>query len=614
MDSFLVRIVTQSAWREPTSLAQALTKVNAELPSLGAEFRVDHGIWQTGQGLMLEWATSTAVGTSCLVEHFECDRGGVLLFGEITSEEVSISAARFAWETYRARGVIAVHELDGCFSAVIYDAQAAAIHAVSDLIGQRALRMSEHASGYHLSPHDACLVASGAASIDMDTTSSLSCLVLESSLRVHPLLSNVRGLEGHEVLVFNPNANVMTRRLPRLDLAARIDARDRNRQVQCLDEATTRIVESTKTWACSGRTLRCELTAGIDSRASFASVLGAGAAPFVEAVTSGGVDSVDFRTAQRLARLAHVRHSRLSDAVDDTSSFLANGTLRAFVTNGETDCKRAARPLPKWNPDGPIRVEGSSSEMFRGFFYQYAGFSGIAPNDPSSLTNLLLRRRYRRFGKIPVADEQIRRALKQRLLDTFTELVEASLNGNDALDLFERCAHWCSHVKRASWSTSRNPLLVPSAIRLAYTLPPPIGHRSGIHAALIRRHFPAGAKVLINGTRPLSTEGPGLVRGTLRLGLGATHNVIEQTRQRYFYKSKTHSVVQADLFAGALFPTAYDLLTASDSVAGATLGKNGVRRILEEHRARSNQLAVIGYALTQELYFKLLKRLHHMAR
>ncbi len=205
-----------------------------------------------------------------------------------------------------------------------------------------------------------------------------------------------------------------------------------------MDAATTRIVESTKTWARSGRTLRCELTAGIDSRASFASVLGAGAAEFVEAVTSGGVESVDFRTAQRLARLADVKHSRISDAVNDTSAFIANGTLRAFVTNGETDSKRAAQPLPTWNPDGPIRVEGSGSEMYRGFFYQYTGLSGIAPNDPLSLTNLLLSRRYRRFSKIPVADEQIRKALKQRLLHTFTEFFEASPNGNDALDLFER--------------------------------------------------------------------------------------------------------------------------------------------------------------------------------
>ncbi len=69
-------------------------------------------------------------------------------------------------------------------------------------------------------------------------------------------------------------------------------------------------------------------------------------------------------------------------------------------------------------------------------------------------------------------------------------------------------------------------------------------------------------------------------------------------------------MAQADLFAGALFPTVHDLLTASDSVASATLGKNGVRRVLEKHRTGSSQLAVIGYAVTQELYFNLLKRLH----
>lgn len=617
MDTLVVRVQTDEP-RPARSLEDALLRVGAALPALGVEFRITSGVWRPAPKLSLQWAVRQPVETSCMVAALAMpsgapvtEDGGVLLFGEVDAAPSAASAAEHVWKVYTEGGVAAVQVLDGCFSALIADARLGAVHVVSDLIGQRALRIAEQDGSFYLSPHDACLVACGAATVEFDATSALSCLVLENSLGARPLLRGVRGLEGNDWVTFLPAARPKFQRVPKLDFSARLPEGDRRAIALCRDDIVAHIVASTRQWAQSGRTLRCELTAGIDSRASLACLLAAGARARVEAITSGGLQSSDFRTAARLAELAGVRHMRLPDASPDTGSFVQNGTLRAFATNGETDCKRSARALPEWQPDGPIRVEGSSSEVYRGYFYQYAGLSGIAPSAPEALAHLMLTRRYRRFSKVPVAEEQIRSELRLRLVRTFEEYAALSSNGNDALDafyLFERCAHWSAHVKRATWQVSRNPLLVPSAIRLAFKLPPPVGQHSGIHGELIRRYFPASASVWINGARPLFTEGPGWARGALRLALVAAHAGLEVARQRVSAARRTQNATQADLFAGALYPVVHELLTASGSVTRDALGDAGVQRVLDEHRTRKNQLALLGYAVTQELFANLLRR------
>jgi hypothetical protein len=621
MDTFVARVWTEPSLCSPVPLADAVARVVAELPALNAAFRVETGSWCGPGGLSIEWAASVAVDTSCLIQYFATERGGVLLFGDTPVPDASgdqdrNAAARVVWQTHLRGGAAAIHQLDGCFAAVVFDAQAGSVEVCADLIGQRALRLAETSAGAFLSPHDACLVACGAASLCLDPVSLLSCLVVENSIQARSLLKDVQGLEGNDVLRFRPGAKLERARFKKLDFSNRIAARDVRAQQQCRDAAIEHIMHSVASWARSGRLLRCELTAGIDSRASLACLLGAGAASFVEAVTSGGQESVDMRTAKQLARLAGVKHSLLPAASDNTDAFRANATLRAFVTNGETDAKRTAKPLAPWDPDGAIRVDGSASEVFRGFFYPYMGPSGVAPDEPERLLELMLQRRLRRFAKVPLADEALRAQLRERLQSCFSEYFTLSSNGNDAIDmfyLFERCAHWGAQARRASWSAARNPLLVPTAVREAYRMPAPIGHWAGLHRELIRRYFPAGNRPLINGSRPLFFEGPGKLRSGARLGLTVLRSGIDKVNHRLNRGSRTQYAAQADLFAGALYPVVSELLTASNAASQYSLGHSGARRILEEHRTHKNHLALLGYAVTHEVYLEFLRRVRPVA-
>lgn len=619
MDTFIARLRATSTLSPRRTLGDALTDVLRELPPLGTEFRTTTGTWHCSEDLVLEWAASLPVNTSCLVELSETANGRVLVFGEVFDGEsgTTSSSATLVWRAHQRGGAEAVRLLDGCFAAIVCDLEQRVVYACGDIIGQRALRFVETRDGIFLSPHEACLVASGQVSLNFDRTSLASCLVIENSIAGRSLLTDVEVLEGNQILEVRPDAVSVRRRLPRLDFSGRISARDHAAQARYRDAAIERIVAVARPWACSGRALRCELTAGIDSRASFATLLGVGAGRYVEAVTSGGSESTDVRTAKRLALLGGVHHSQLKEPAPDTSSFEANATLRAFVTNGETDAKRAARTLPKWDPDGAVRVDGAASEIFRGFFYTYMGPTGIAPSDPGQLLGLLLKRRHRRFSALPFVDEAIRASLRERLAQCLADFFALSPNGNDVLDmyyLFERCARWGAAGRKATWGRVQNPLVIPSVVRQLYQMPSPIGHWAGIHTELIKRFFPAGMWPLINGTRPLIIEGPGSLKSGMRLTLTVLNTARDKLRHRLNKRTRNQYAARADLFADELHDFIRGLLTSEDAVTRETLGLAGTQRLLNEHRAKRNHLAVLGYAVTHDIYFTLLRRLYARAR
>lgn len=610
MDTFILRISKVPAEVSPgesapaaDALGRALSRVLRALPDLGMPFDVVEGPWR-GKGLLGDWALTRPQRGSSLVSVHETERLGILLFGEVFGEAEPIDTLTSA---FLSGGANAVRALDGCFGVIIWDKHTAKLSVVSDLIGQRALRFAETNDALWLSPHDTCLVAAGAVTVEFDPVSALSCLVLENSLQARSVLRGVTGLEGNVSLTWSANLGVQRAKLPKLDLQSRISPKDQDAQRACRDSVIERIVAASTAWANSVNQIRCELTAGIDSRATLACLLAARVDDKVLAVTSGAPDTVDMRTAVQLAKLAGIRHEVLPASSEDPNDFIANLRLRAFANNGESDGKRATKRLPTWRPDEYTRVEGTSGEIFRGFYYPYFGPTGIAPDSVDRVVSVLLARRARRFSVTPVAAPEYRGKLRERLEHCFQDYAEISHNGNDLLDLFylfERTAHWSAHVRRGTWSSTRNVFLVPSAVREAYRLPSPWGTTVNIHAPLIKRYFPASRWVLINGAKPLDLEGPGRLRTASRLALTAGQAVFERAAKRLRGKPTTSGAAQ--LFAGALLPVLRDLMTPVDSVTTQTLGEVGTKQILKEHANSQKHAALLGYAATLEAFRLLL--------
>ncbi len=609
METLLVRLSSPRLPSPEDTLASAVGRVLGALPAFEIPFDVRSGSWSAlaNDDLHVDWATSVPrIGSSTIVVQ-SSDEGLLIFWGELLEAGPLPSVI---WGAYKAGGIDAVRGLDGCFSVIIGSAANKTVDVCGDLIGQRGLRLAEVNGFTLLSPHDACLVAGGLP-ITFDDVSQASCFVIQHSLQSRPLLRNVKGLEGNDVVSFTGGARATHRRLAKLEFAPRIELGDTRAQKECREWAAARIIDTTKRWASSGTPLRCELTAGLDSRATLACLLGAQAQPYIEAVTGGGADSLDVRTAAHLARLAKVRHKVVADSEVQMDQFVEHATLRAFATNGETEAKRASSPLPRWNPDGITRVGGASSEVFRGFFYSCMGPTGVAPRDFSRVLSLLISRRMRDFDALPLATPETRVQLRERLRSCFDEYAALSPDGNDALDLFylfERCAHWSSHVTRSTWNRTRNPLMIPSVIRALYRLPAPLGHNVAIHTHLIRQYFPESKWVLINGARPVALEGPGHWRAGARFVLSAARTRMDRYRHRYLGAHKPKAAKQADHFSGALYPVVEDLFTAPESVVSRLLGERGAAQILLDHRSGNSRLAWLGFGITQELYARFLKK------
>lgn len=550
------------------------------------------------------WAVSRPESGRSAITLHEDDDYAAVAFGEIFG---AANCATTAAAAFRTTGATGVRLMNGSFSAVIWDKRRREATVVSDLIGQRTLRLSETSDAFWLSPHEACLVAAGAALVEFDPVSVLSSLVIENSILGKSLLLGVTALSGRDVLTWSAGSTLTTTRCQLLDLNERINARDVRGQEQCRTRVIDEIVSSAAAWASSSGNIRCELTAGIDSRATLACLLAADVGERVIAVTSGAPDTVDMKTAIKLARLAGVRHEVIAAPSDSPEDFLVHLRLRAFTMNGDTDAKRATKPLPNWRPEAFTRVEGSSGEVFRGFYYPYFGPTGNAPSSISQLTRVLLTRRCRRFGTTPVADPRYRTQLHERLEQCFESYRQVSHDGNDMLDLFylfERTARWAAHVRRSSWSSTRNVFLVPSAIREAYRMPSPWGTTVGVHAPLIFRHFPASRWVLINGTKPLQLEGPGRLRMATRLALTVAQKFGDKALRRVAGKTIASPVDL--LFAGPLLGALADLTAQSDSIIARVLGPEGIRKVLDDHRARHKHGALLGYAATIDAYRRLL--------
>lgn len=608
METLVVRVTQPGQASPQPSLTAAVTKVLAHLPAFDCEFRVSSGTWRAldGSGLRVEWAAAMpAQGSSTIFIEARGD-GLLICWGEVL-EQGTVSEA--IWGAYHAGGIEAVHALDGCFSAVIGSVERRTIEVCADLIGQRAMRVADVGESTLISPHDACLVACGLP-VAFDEVSQASCFVVQHSLQARSLLQHVTGLEGNDIVSFHGAGRRTHRRLPKLEFSPRIDPRDVRAQTECRDWAIGRVVDTAKRWALSGTPLRCELTAGLDSRATLACVLATGARGQIETVTGGHEDSLDVRTAAHLAQLAHVKHMIVDESEVETHSFVQHATLRAFATNGETEAKRALAPLPRWNPDGVIRVGGASSEVFRGFFYPCMGPKGVAPKNFERVADLVIARRMRDFKTLPLHSEQTRTQLRQRLAGCFADYATLSDNGNDALDLlylFERCAHWSAHVQRATWNKARNPLMLPSVVRALYRMPPPLGHHVEIHREVILRYFPASRWVLLNGARLIQLEGPGPLRATARFVLGATRTRVDKLRYRYFGHARPKAAGQADHFNGVLQPVIHDLFTTPSSVVSSLLGPAGAAKVLQDHAAGQSRLAWLGFGVTQELFARHLR-------
>ncbi|WP_437605275.1 hypothetical protein WMF20_29555 [Sorangium sp. So ce834] len=595
--------------RDPAAfLRRTALLIGERMPSVGPEPRIAVEVLpEVGGG----WALLAPEPRPRLdlLDQVVTDTHAVLVFGELQGE-FRESPASAVLRAYRSGGGASVAALDGNFSAVVVDRAERTVAVISDLLGRRALRTLHAGGALYVSPHDIALVATGACPVEIDHASACSIVAADWSIGGRPLLAHVEPCEPSHWLRLRGG------RLERLAaplglFEGRVDARDAAAVSERIDQIVDRMRDNTRFAAAGFDTVRADLTAGIDSRAVFALVASVVPAERIVAKTSGAPDSLDVRVARRIAALSGVRHEHRELDLPIHDDFSRHADLIAFHMNGDSSAKRAIDRYPSWDDERPLGFDGGGGEIFRGYYYarpgQYRRVAGAGAGDVAAF----LARKWRRLAAPGFRSPEHPAAVRERTQAVVEAMFRRSPDVHDVLDqfyLFERYGRWGALTSRFSWWRSFSPYASPSVVRLAFSLPSPIGMHAGLHDAIVRRFLPPARGILVNDNALLRLQGPGLGRMLARDLLYVTSELWRAAtawRGRSAKQRRSVDAMRADMVAGPLHDYARDVLLSRDSIAVDLLGHELAARLLDENRARRQHLETLCNLLGIEHFRRL---------
>lgn len=269
-------------------------------------------------------------------------------------------------ERIAAVGVEAVARgLEGFFVLVFFDARAAELSIVTDLMGSRHCFIRELEAGLAVSTSSLRLARLAPTGLDP--------VAVEEYLRTgviyedRTLFREVRKLAPATVYRLSPGGGLAARRywsFDELEPAAPNAAAAADRLAAALTAAASRI----------GRAFAspvCDLTGGFDSRAVVASFLRAGVK--FETTVSGPEGSPDVVIAGRLAAIAGIPHQRIEPAAPPSA---AQVKAAVALTDGECDPVEYARIAEihrRTVGRFDASINGSYGEVARGYWWELLG-------------------------------------------------------------------------------------------------------------------------------------------------------------------------------------------------------------------------------------------------
>lgn len=516
-------------------------------------------------------------------------------------------------DVYQKGGLAKVREMEGNFSAIIVDRRRNEVFAFSDCIGTRTLRFCDGPEGLFIAFHDAVLIAAAAVAPNVDNVSAASGLLCGWSLQGRPLLSECTVISPDCILKGSRDNRVLVRDSI-LDAVPCLSATDTvgiSRTKQKLRDDLVSNLQSNIEIEQPGR-IRFALTAGVDTRAALALLLATRHPKNLMATTTGAPDSIDVRWARRISRLLGVEHEVVEPSIPTHDSFAKNLELLAYVTNGDTDGKRALSSAQTTAP-GALLLSGLGGEIFRGYYYPYYErgrlLGGTRDASAEAVKSLLLRKVFSDFARLEV-DADLKRRVEDRLgesLSAFDAYARSIYAYMDCFYLRERFGIWGALNSRRLWIRSLAPFHSVRAIRLALQLPPPLGNQR-IQADIIKTFLPRRLYWMpVNGTELLSTHGAGKLNFLLRDGARRA-SVLAGRLLPQPQSQKSHERVRAELLAREVYGFLHEMLTAPGSFASDLMPKQALHQLLEDHRKKVNHAKALGYLATLETWRGVVRR------
>jgi hypothetical protein len=598
-------------------LRKAIRITKRMMPSLGLEMEVhERRIPEINGGWFY---MMPRIGKAPLITECADSQGAVIVFGELYGNPRN-NAAEMVLEKWRAEGPDGVRLMDGCFSAVLVDLAAGAIHLCTDLLGHRSVRFFNNNHLFIASPHDISIVATGCCAGEIDLVSAASVVSFDWSLEGRSLLREVSAQHPNELITWR--GGTLTRQYkPVLNSEGTLDERNHGALNRHLKVMTSHAIENVRTFCGDEPTIKMDLTAGIDSRAVLAILLSSVGAERVKAFTAGERDARDVKMARRLARTYRINHGYGLPEKIDYNTFYQYCRLRAFLMNGDTDGKRAAAPLPAY--DETPNLHGGGGGIFKGVYYYpdlYRQYSNNSPDDQQVLDTL--EEKHNRFKTLPWSDDNLTKKLRERLSKIVDSYSAISNCGWDKLDLFhmyERYGRWGSMVPRSTWEPRRfSPFCSPTLINDGFKLPRPIAGGLRLHKALIKDALPLAYFFFpVNETDYLPLKGHTYSQILVsRFTKKAT--IFVKKLDRAFVSRQSapgHDADRAALFGQLLRGDLKNLLLEEKGIARRILRKEELIKMMEAHMSGAvNYLPVFGSLPVMEAYRHLVDETHELAK
>jgi hypothetical protein len=576
------------------------------MPALGLELKESYAVFpECNSGWF--WLAPAFEMNSTYISEVVGQRYAVIVFGDIF-DGGSHSAAQTVFDAWVSGGSSKVRELEGCFSSVILDRTDGAVVLIGDKVGRRALSYYADNRALIVSPHDVALMATGCCPVEFDYVSICSVPAVGWSLRGRSLLKHIYTCRPAEYIQW-ADGQIQLVADPVLEPDQRILEGDVRAISRHLDHMIETARGNARIFAANQPEIKCDLSAGFDSRVTLSLLLSVIDDPSrIIATSTGEANCQDVRVACQIAKMYRTRFLSFVDVPPSPDDFVERCDLLAFHVNGGTDSVRAMKYPPEFTRQPKTYACGAGGEMFRGRFYPQLPFESRDSLSPADASQFL--RKITKIDKLPWKSPELAEAVLARLNAVVDEYATFSNNGYDILDMFylnEQRAVWGAVQVRQTWKDPRwSPFISTQLIRMALMMPAPIGKYAAIHRESLRRFAPKAYWVRINGKRLLPLEGGGNIKRLLR-GIDSRYQyhlgrmLRLSNRGRQISKSKSTAQLAIDLLAGPLMEPVREIVMSEGSFGLEVFGRRRVELLLNEHALGThNHIRVLGYLVPME--------------
>jgi len=608
MHSFLLHLNSDPK-QDHRIVRRSLEVTKSSLPFPEEQLRAEcHALPSLGGGWF--YIRPATGGHRSLIDFHATEKGVALVFGELYDEKKG--DARQIYEMWRQRGIEAVRGLEGNFGAVLVDYASKQAFAVSDLMGRRALRYFTMGEDLFIATHDIPLVATGRLEPTFDEISVASIASIGWSLGGRSLLQSVRVCDSNGYVHWR-DGQLDKVYQPLLPVKNRTNSRGSSKN-EVVEEIAEQVCANTRS-ICWNSEVEVYLTAGLDSRAVLAAFLQQTSSRSVVGITDGEAGLADVDAAAYLCERYGLQHECSLPEPPDYAEFSRHLQVLAYAMNGDTSSTRAIDPTPDWSDDPPVRLYGTGGEIFRGYYYpRDVGVRQFVDWAPDQVKAYLTKKKLKK-NQPPWRESEIQAEVEQRLHDAVERLSQISSLGADLLDLFyvfERYRYWGAMGARFTWQNQYSPFDSPTAVRLAFQLPPPISNGSIVHKTIIWKHLPDCYFFPINNRELLPLTGEGYLKTLSAKVVGRLLRTLEKVSKKD-QSGKSKGAVRARAFSRYLRAGLDELLLEEDSLACQVFTRNVIENAISTQTSGKSPQVSISKIATVEQFRRLVTKAHEQS-